>query len=469
MAEAPGTGGVNSAHQASVIIPFFASKSLSLMMFGVPGLKRVLTSIAVLIALGVSVVSCGSSSSSSQPTVSGLKFRALVSNPLLPVGTGSTPVLEIVDASHDVLSASHINLLGTSQQPGLMAVSANLKYTLVFSPAGNTVTAIDNTTEAIALVSNGSTNPPSLPPIGLPGLTESMFVGTDNATAYAAVPSAAVAGQAPGVVVVFSLLTGNITASIPVAGAHYIVPSHDGNHILVFSDNSDSVTVISPILIGTSTDPRTVVCCFDRPVWGIFSSDDATAYVFDCGPECGGTSAGITLLNVGALTTGATIPVAGATMGLLSGSTLYVAGTPPGTACSGGTAATSCGVLNVIDVGSLAVTNASPIVITDGFHNRMQMGANGQLFIGARTCSNINISGGEVRGCLSIVNTANSTVVIPPDTGDVTGIQPITGRTVVYLCQGGNFRIYDTTTDKLLVQTLPIQIVGQSIDVKLID
>lgn len=48
-------------------------------------------------------------------------------------------------------------------------------------------------------------------------------------------------------------------------------------------------------------------------------------------------------------------------------------------------------------------------------------------------------------------------------------VQPIAGRTVVYVCQGGVFEIIDTTTDQQLVQTTPTVIVGVSIDVKLVD
>ena len=111
----------------------------------------------------------------------------------------------------------------------------------------------------------------------------------------------------------------------------------------------------------------------------------------------------------------------------------------------------------------------SRIVITDGFHNRMALASNGQLFVGANTCTEIVpvVDGDEVRGCLSIYDTQTGNVVIPPDNGDVTGIQPIAGRHVVYLAQGGELRIYDTTTDK--VQKTQIDISGDVIDVKTVD
>jgi len=474
-----GGGARRILQSGSVIIRFLASKSLSLTLFGVPGLKRIFVSILALVAASVTMTCCGYNSSSPSTThkPSGLAFRVFISNPLFPTGTGTNlPVLNIVDALLDVLSLSSVSLTGTSNQPGLMTVSPDLKFTLVYSPSGNSVTVIDNASEAVATAAGSTT---SLQPIPLPGFTESIAVGPFSTTAYAAVPTATVLGQAPGAVEVLNLQNGSINASIPVPGAHFLVPSPDGNHILVFSDNSDTVTVISTILIGTNTDPRSYVTGFDRPVWGIFTNS-ATAYVLNCGPQCSGKASGVSVLDVGATTSASTTPVSAATYGLLNGSTLYVAGTTPpnpsGTnTCTGTTtAATTCGRLSIIDTGSMTVTGTA--TISDGYHDRMQISQNGQLFIGSHSCTNINIAGGEVRGCLSIFNTNSPGVVIPPNNGDVTGIQQITGRDIVYVVQNGGLQIYDADTNKLQVtpgntqnNNGQVNIVGQLFDVKLVD
>ena len=55
---------------------------------------------------------------------------------------------------------------------------------------------------------------------------------------------------------------------IPVPRAHRLVLSHDGTKLLVFSDNSDSVTIIDT---GSNTVQQTVTG-FDRPVSGVFSN-----------------------------------------------------------------------------------------------------------------------------------------------------------------------------------------------------
>jgi hypothetical protein len=237
------------------------------------------------------------------------------------------------------------------------------------------------------------------------------------------------------------------------------------------------VTVITTILIGTTTDPRSYITGFDRPVWGIFTSN-ASAFIMNCGAQCGGTAAGVSVLDLGASTVTSTTPVSAATFGLVSNTVLYVAGTPPsppGTnTCAGTpTAATTCGRLTAIDTSSMAVTGSA--IITDGFHSRMQLSQNGQLYIGSQGCTNIATTA-ELRGCLSIFNTTSGGVVIPPGIGNVTGLQQIRGRDIVYVIQNNILGIYDTTTNKLQVTPSngnnndgQIDVVGQPFDVKLVD
>ena len=424
------------------------------MPFGVPGLKRVFGAVFLLSLCGSSV-SCGNnnaygtptpttpSTSVSNPNVpSKLGFRAFVSNPLSITALGTNgPALNIVDASNDFLSFSTVDL-SSLPDAGMMALAPSKAFTLVLNPTSNSVAVVDNTREAVQSTVN------------LPGPTTSMFVWTDNQTGYAAIPSAPVnTGQGPslGAVVAMNLPSSVVAATIPVAGAQHIVESHDGSRILAFGSNPQTVTIISPSQVGTSTDPRTVVSStsFDHPVWGVFSADDTTAYILNCGPECGGTLASVAVLDMtqSPPQVTATIAVPAATYGILNGSRLYVAGT----SATGGT-------LSVIGVGSNTVLNGAPIAISDGYHNRMAISTSGELFIGARTCS---------AGCLSIFNPASSAVVVPPAGGNVTGIQPITGRNVVYVCQNGALNIYDTTKNAL--QTTQVDIVGQAVDVELVD
>ena len=355
-----------------------------------------------------------------------------------------------------------------------MVLFPNKRFTLVFSSTNNTISLVNNKTQSLSQSSSGASSS-----ITLPGFSESIVVAPDNVTGFAAVPTAPVTpgtSQPPGLLEALNLTNAVITAGIPVPGTRYLAQSHNGNRLLALGSRADTVTMIAPSSVGTSADPRTDIQSplIDHPVWAIFSDDDSAAYILNCGPQCGGATASVTLLDVNSNLVGPTVPVDAATFGLLSGNTLYVAGTKPGAnTCASSAAptlATTCGEVSVVDLGSMTVSASA--TITDGYHNRMEIGANNQLFIGARTCTNINVAGsggasGEVRGCLSIFDTGKLTVVIPPKIGDVTGIQRINRRSVVYVIQNGNMSIYDTTTDKL--QTTQVDIIGQAVDVKQID
>jgi hypothetical protein len=399
----------------------------------------------------LALISCGYSSRNQ--TRSGLKFRAFISNPLHPsTSGGGFPALEIVDANKDLLRGFLVSLAGSVPEAGMMVLSPKRDRTLVFSPSNNALAIVDNATES----ASGS--------VTLPGSTDSFFISADNVTTFVAVPSAPVPGQPPGGVGRINLSTPAITATVPVPGAHFLLPSPSGNQILVLSDTAplNNVAVLAPSLIDSGTPPTTIGT-FDHPVGAVFSPDGSTAYVLNCGPECGGTQASVAVLDMTNPSSPPNlIPVPAATAALLQGGTLYVAGTPSQLSCGASTfSSTTCGALTLIDTASF--TASAPIVITNGYHSIMQMGSKGQLFIGARNCTNVPGS----TSCLTIVDTTSATAVSPPDTGDVTGIEPIPNRDVVYVCEGGKLRIYDTTTDAQ--QTTQINIVGQAVDVKVVD
>jgi hypothetical protein len=368
--------------------------------------------------------------------------------------------LVIIDGEYDTVGRGEI---GAGSAPGLLAISPERATLLSFDSLTNKVDVINTTKESLT----GS--------IQLPGATTSMAV-PDLSVGFAAVPSASLNGSSPGAVVEMNLSSGGITATIGVPGAQTVISNATGTQVLAFSNDSDSVTVVSPLLLNSGSPVTMTVPGFDRPVYGFFSGSNV--YILNCGAQCGGTQASVQVLNLGATppSAGAVVPVDAATIGLINGSTLYVAGTSPtNNLCTGQTtAATTCGRLDFVDLGSMTVTGSA--VITDGYHDRIDMGSNGQLFIGSHTCTNIgNVNNvtGEVRGCLSIYNTLNGSVIIPPDNGDVTGLQGFTSRYVEYVAEGGNLRVYYTIADTLLVNDYissgTIIITGVITDVKAID
>ncbi|PYV50290.1 MAG: hypothetical protein DMG92_08235 [Acidobacteria bacterium] len=428
---------------------------------------RTLSSFFVLILLSTGLISCGGYSRPKTTNRSGLTFRAFVSNPVSPgPNGGGFPALNVIDAKKDLISPFVIPLFGTIGSAGMMIETPKRDRTLVLSPAGNSGNS------SIAIVDNATESASSS--VTLPGSTESMFVAADNNTLYAAMPAAPIAGLPAGAVVQVNLNNAAITATIPLPGARFVVPTPSGNQILVISDTADTVTVISPALISTGSALTTVSGVFDNPVWAVFSSDGSTAYVMNCGPECGGFAAGIVTVDMTTTPPQASLPVpvsGGATTGLLSGGNLYVAGTLPlpGTDCQ----ANLCGTLTVFPGANLLAPTSFPI--TDGYHDRLVMAPNNQLFIGSHTCSNV-IAGPSIpgRGCLSVFNTGGNTVYTAAQNGDVTGIQPISNRAVVYVCEDGILTIYDTALDlgnqrQLQPQKTQVTISGQVVDVKQVD
>ena len=427
--------------------------------------KRILGLVVGVVAI-LNFSSCGGYNNNSGPP-SHLKERVLASQ---GVTAGfSLGSLVIINGQNDTLP--RVSPLSAGSSPGLMALSPTRSIAAAFDSNSNTVFAVNTPKE----ISIGS--------VRIPGPTSSMVIPTASPIGYAAVPTATITGFGfLGAIEVMNFNSGSFT-SIAVEKAQTVVSDNTGARLLVFSNDSDKITILSPTVAVPPVDTScsspgnsvcTIVSGFDRPVNAIVNG--STAYVLNCGPECGGIQASVMVFDLSSLTITATIPVDAATMALLSGSTLYVAGTSPSNnACTGQTtAATTCGRLDVVDLGSGTVTASA--VITDGFHDRMDLTANGQVFIGARDCTNIgnvNNPSGEVRGCLSIYKTADGSVLIPPDNGNVDGLQGLTTRNVEYVAEGGALRVYDITKDVLLINDfLPqgtIDIVGYIGDVKAID
>ncbi|MBV8892696.1 MAG: hypothetical protein JO266_12115 [Acidobacteria bacterium] len=362
-----------------------------------------------------------------------------------------------------------------------MAVPANPQVTMVYNAANNGIDVVNNVKET----SNGQ--------VMLPGATQSMAATSDATLGFVAVPEAPVAGLAPGEVETVNLTNTALGSPVCVptpssspqngacvtpepnifSGARYLALSPDNVHLLIFGD---LLTVVTLTNIGTSASPNWVITQagipsvagtsdLDHPVWATFSPDNSMAYVFSCGPECGGTTASVTPLSFKGSGScaqnclGATIPLAGgATYAVASGNTVYVAGSA---AClAPGAQPSSCGKLSILNTSSGSVQLLKTVSITDGFHHQIAVTMDNQVFIGAEGCTG---------ACLSIYNANNGQVVIGSDLGDVTGIQPLSGRPQVYVVENGELRNWSTLNDALAPPQQQMDIVGQAVDVKLVD
>ena len=219
----------------------------------------------------------------------------------------------------------------------------------------------------------------------------------------------------------------------------------------------------------------------DHPIKALFSPDGASAYIVDCGPECGGQTAGLTQIPITTLNSGSTGPAGtglttakflavpgGATDGYFSGNTLYVAGQQLVPADQLFT-----GELSIVNLG--AGTVSAPIPISDGTHQRMVLADDNTLWIGSSNCQ-----GGErykqsqagqntAYGCMTMFNTSTNTVTtIESYKGDGTGIAALTGLHKVYTAEGGQVYIYNTGSGAALDNT-NVTVQGTVVDVAYMD
>jgi hypothetical protein len=263
-----------------------------------------------------------------------------------------------------------------------------------------------------------------------------------------------------------------------------------------------------PVNTGSNTN------AFDRPVGVYFSLDGTSAYVLNCGPECGGTTASVTFLQQGALNVNsftigipdvnaftANVPVpGGVTAGLSDGTTLYVSGQqlqPDGL---------FAGNLSTINLATVA-TNPSAAVtgqysISDGNHTKMLFADDNTLWIGSQACatgerahqaSMGNLTQAANYNCLTrvalpsgstpltasivpAVTQGSNPVTVPyPNTdqnqfyyGDLTGLCWVQTFHKVYTAYGGQVHAFNTADGSEINNALII-VQGTALDVAYLD
>ena len=411
---------------------------------------RLHTWVISAVALGV-IAGCGGSSSSSNSKngrtnpnpISKLPFRAFVAN-------NFQKVLHIVDETKDQLytftSSSFVTpiagnipiteaTVGVSAGPvALAAAGTGITIVVTQDATGNGLSFIDNAQESQKSAA------------ALPGAVSSVVGTPDGKTAYAAVPTS-------DAVYAVNIADGSLAATIGVPNGQRLVMSPDGSKVLAFSRNRNFFTIIK-----TADNTTQQVTGFDAMLYGVISSDNSKAYVLNCGPQCSGTtpaSVSVVDLTAAAPALGSSVTVAGATVGTIDSSgNLYVAGSPASGALQG--------VLSVVSTAGPTISKTAQI--GDGLHTIMVQHPNGKIYIGAQNCSNQPAIANS--GCLSVYTPSANTATVDQARGNVTGIQPVNakGRNVTYVTVGGQFLIYDGTTDQ--PQTNQIPLTGQITDVR---
>ena len=299
----------------------------------------------------------------------------------------------------------------------------------------------------------------------------------------------------------------NITVNLNLPDTYKVTGNPDGSVLLAFVQNSDYAyrvihlqqpngtiapvptfpneanwpKAVNPVDCQPITTP--VYCVvpvldqhgnpiqFDRPFNAIFSADGTTAWVLNCGPECGNpnpdpvtnqATASVSFLNVGDLDVynfpGSSYPTppaspppptessrvaipGGATMAVYGNGNLYVSGQQVLT--QGPQAGLLEGFLSILNLSTLQVTGQYPI--SDGTHTKMLFGDDNTLWIGSQTCQEgYRTATNQVNGCLTMFNLTNNSVLVEPWYGDLTGLCAIIEWHKVYTAYGGQLHIYAT-------------------------
>ena len=184
--------------------------------------------------------------------------------------------------------------------------------------------------------------------VSLPGASSSVFISHDQRYVFAANQSAHT------LTIQDRALGTSYGLNLPNVYRVSINPS--GSAALVFVQDSNSVYSIYKLQAHQQTPANAVDCepqnlpvycilpvpgTFDRPTKAIFSPDGSTAYILNCGPECGGIQASVSFLPVAGIiiqsgapvppgaptNVTATIPIpGGATDAIANANLLYLSG-----------------------------------------------------------------------------------------------------------------------------------------------
>jgi len=437
--------------------------------------------------------------------------RAMVAVQNPPGGNGA---LQLIDVEHDTVN----NQQDTVHDYSIKGFSGVLPLTIQDFP-GSTEAYIYNTGTApafsnasfIAVDTATDSAGGSVPglagpsPGGFPQGVGGIYISPDFKYVYAGSPL-----TNGGYFTVVNEGSGYVTR-IPESSVGKISLSPGGQTVMFFANNanSDSNNVFQ--IVGVQQNSaydcdqqillKNATIGYDKPINALFSQDGTSAYILNCGPECGGKTASVIILNTGDLlsaanagytgTTGCNIAQAhtiapavlaptdsiaipgGATTALQAGNTLFIAGQQLQSSGYFG------GFLTIVDLTSGQITGT--YTIGDGYHFRMRLGDNNDtLWIGAQGCqSGVQSVTGGITGCITMVpltasgpdgsyTTSASGIVIEPAHGDAGGIAPIIGYNKTYTVEGNQIFIYNNT-DGSQKSNYYVQVTGTPKDIAFID
>jgi hypothetical protein len=465
-------------------------------------------SAAAALAVATALAGCGSTTYFAGRALppSGLKNRVLIAiqNP----SSFTKGALQFVDAYYDIRS-SYNGKVGIFAISGFSAALPVSIQNMPDEQAGAVYGSGDGTLTMINYAKESTGSAVS----GLNGASASVFITRNQLYTFAANE------QAHVFTVVDKVSGGSYPFSLP--GVYRVSVNPGGSAALAFVQNSDyvyyplklsSAQTIS-YSAGPSSWPLGAVDCepqnapgwclflaldpastktniipltFNRPTKAVFSADGSTAYVLNCGLECGGTkTASVTPVPVApaifllgqqsgslpkqtALDSSTIQTPGGASNALLNTSTLYVVGQKQVTV---GTQSLFGGNLTVVNLANN--TASAPVSISDGepgAGSRMILADDNTLWIGMTKCiEGPRYATGQPYGCLTMYNTStNKVVMLESYLGDATGIAAVTGLHKIYTAIGGQVYIY-STVDGSSIDNQYVTVTGTAYDVAYMD
>jgi hypothetical protein len=458
------------------------------------------------LAIAVTLAGCGQTFYFAGRTLppSGLRNRVLVA--IQNASAANRGSLEILDAYYDIRYAYN----NTNTTFSISGYSGALPITIQNMPeeqAGAVYGSGDGSLVAVNYEKETTTGAEK----GLTGLSSSVFITRNQGYIFAA-------SQANHV---FTVVDNSTSTSygLSLPGVYRVSVNPGGSTALAFVQNSNYMYY--PVKLNTSQTlaysggptswPKAAVDCepqtapgwclfqaqspdavdstgtnygaplvFDRPVKALFSNDGSTAYVLNCGAECGGTTSSISLLPVapilftpnqgsGQLPKTGSIPQilipGGSSNALIDSSTMYVVGQQ---LLSDGL---FTGNLTIVNLNSNTAGNSIPISDgAPGAPSRIIEADDNTLWIGMTKCTNgERYAKGQSYGCLTMFNTSSGTVTtIEPYQGDATGIAAVTSLHKLYVAEGGQVYIY-ATTDGHALNNQYVTVTGTAYDVAYMD
>jgi hypothetical protein len=409
---------------------------------------------------------------------SGILNRVLIAvqNP----GALTKGTLEIVDAYYDIRHSFN-NKVGSFAISGYSGADPQTIQNMPEEQLGGVYGAGDGSYALLSYASEKQTTT-----LTVNGASSSIFISRDQRYVFAAnQASHTLTVQDRSLGTSYGLNLPNVyRVSINPSGSAALAFVQDSN--LIYSVYKLQANQQAPANAEDCEPQNLPVYClvpvpgtFDRPSKAVFSPDGTTAWILNCGPECGGVQASVSFLPVAGIiiqsgapippgaptAVTATVPVPGGTTdAIANGNLLYLAGQqlqPDGY---------FAGFLSILNTSTNQVTGTYSI--SDGTHLKMLFADDNTLFVGSLLCTQgerYHQGATTNLGCLTMFNTSsNSVTMIDSYKGDATGIAAVTGLHKIYTAEGGQVYIYNTTNG-IAMDNSQVSVVGTAYDVAYMD